>query len=90
MIECPVRGISQFKKSSAATLRRHRAKSGTKKMLEADECRKLIDGAPTPVKAMILLGLSCGFGNADVETLPFDAVNLESGWIEFPRPQNVF
>jgi integrase len=36
---------------------------------------------------MILLGLNCGFGNADVATLPFKALNLQAGWIEYERPK---
>jgi integrase len=56
-------------------------------MLEADECRKLLDGAPVQLKAMILLGLNCGFGNFDCAKLPLSALDLEKGWVEFPRPK---
>ena len=34
---------------------------------------------------MILLGVNCGFGNADVATLPQKAVDLKRGWVDFPR-----
>jgi integrase len=34
---------------------------------------------------MILLGINCGFGNADVASLPKKAMDLKSGWVEFPR-----
>jgi integrase len=47
----------------------------------------LIRTADPPLKAMTLLGLNCGFGNTDVATLPKSAVDLQSGWIEFPRPK---
>jgi integrase len=36
---------------------------------------------------MILLGVNCGFGNADCGTLPLSALGLERGWIDFPRPK---
>jgi hypothetical protein len=39
------------------------------------------------MKALILLGINCGFGNADWGTLPLSAVNLESGWVDYPRPK---
>lgn len=43
---------------------------------------------PDPVlKAMVLLGLNCGFGNTDVSTLTQSALDLENGWIDFPRPK---
>lgn len=34
---------------------------------------------------MILLGLNCGLGNADVGTLAMRAVDLAGGWIEYER-----
>jgi integrase len=44
--------------------------------------------SPDPVpKAMILLGINCGFGNTDVASLPQSAVDLKTRWIEFPRPK---
>jgi len=76
----------EFKKPSRNVLRRERAKSG-KRMLEANECRQLIDASPVQPKAMILLGLNAGFGNHDCATLPMDAVDLRKGWIDFPRPK---
>lgn len=50
-----------------------------------DEPLKL---APNPVlKAMVLLGINCGFGNTDVANLPQAALDLDGGWCEFPRPK---
>ncbi len=43
--------------------------------------------ADPAMRAMVLLGLNCGFGNTDVASLPQSAVDLDSGWIEFPRPK---
>jgi integrase len=82
----PIRYGSTFKKPSRKVLRLNRAKNGPR-MLEATELRQVIDAAPVPLKAMILLGLNCGFGNTDVATLPRRAVDLKCGWINFPRPK---
>jgi len=57
------------------------------RMFEADDLRLLIDIANPALKAMILLGINCGFGNTDCSRLPLPAVNLEEGWINFPRPK---
>jgi integrase len=76
----------EFRKPDKAVLRRHRAANGVK-MLEADELRRLIDAASVPIRAMILLGLNAGFGNHDVATLPLSALDLNAGWIDFPRPK---
>jgi plasmid maintenance system antidote protein VapI len=39
------------------------------------------------VQAMIMLGVNCGFGTADVGTLPKSAIDLKSGWVNYPRPK---
>ena len=45
-------------------------------------------GRRNPVfRAMTLLGINAGFGQSDCATLPLSAINLEKGWIEFPRPK---
>lgn len=75
-----------FKKPSAKVLRIHRAQNG-EKMLEAADCKALLDAAGAPLKAMLLLGLNCGFGNHDLATLPESAVDLVSGWVSYHRPK---
>jgi integrase len=43
---------------------------------------------PDPaLKAMVLLGLNCGFGNTDVATLPQTGLDFKAGWVDFPRPK---
>src|SRR5262249_46636029 len=53
----------------------------------ADEIRRLLGAAGPAMKAMILLGVNCGFGNADCGNLPLAALDLENGWIDYPRPK---
>jgi integrase len=36
---------------------------------------------------MILLGINCAFGNTDCAGLTLSAVDLERGWINYPRPK---
>ena len=86
LIDKPVRYGPEFKKPSASVLRRHKAKNG-EQMLEAHECRRLLDAAPVQLRAMILLGLNCGFGNHDVATLPTSALDLGKCVVDFPRPK---
>jgi integrase len=99
LIEKPVRYGGEFKKPDKAVLRRHRAANG-EKMLEADELRAMVQGAlvvgetgpelvraDTQLKAMILLGVNAGFGNHDCATLPLSALDLDAGWVDFPRPK---
>jgi integrase len=38
-----------------------------------------------PMEAMILLAVNCGLGNADCGRLPRAALDLERGWLDYPR-----
>jgi len=75
-----------FKKPSKKVMRRARADKGLR-LFEATEIRTMIATAGPQMKAMILLGINCGFGNADCGQLPIQAVDLKEGWISFPRPK---
>src|SRR5262245_4531357 len=86
LIDKAIRYGSEFKKPGKAGMRRHRARNG-QKMLEADQLRRLIAAAEGQLKAMILLATNCGFGNGDCATLPLSALDLERGWLTFPRPK---
>jgi integrase len=81
-----VRYGQSFKRPSQKTFRLNRAKQGAK-LFTADEIRRLLDAAGLAMKAMILLGINCGFGNSDCGNLPLSAVDLDRGWIDFPRPK---
>jgi integrase len=86
LIDRPVRFGPLFKRPSKRVLRAHRQKNGLR-MFEADVLRRLLDKAGNPLKAMILLGINCGFGNTDCAKLPKSAVDLARGWVNFPRPK---
>jgi integrase len=86
LIPHPVRFGPHFKRVSLKTLRKARAAKGPR-MFEADELRRMIAKADQPLKAMILLGVNCGFGNTDVGTLPQSSLDLDGGWVRYPRPK---
>jgi integrase len=86
LLDKPMRFGPAFKRTSKKTLRLHRARQGAK-LFTADEIRRLIDAAGQPMRAMILLGINCGFGNSDCGTLPVAAVDLDAGVIDYPRPK---
>jgi integrase len=86
LIEKPVRYGPGFNRPTKKVMRLHKAKLGAK-LFTADEVRRLLDAAGVQVKAMILLGINCGFGNNDCATLPTSALDLEGGMIDFPRPK---
>lgn len=86
LIDKPIRFGPTFKRPATRIMRAHRQKNGLR-MFEAEELRTIINAADQPIKAMILLGINCGFGNTDCGTLPKTSVNLKTGWVNYPRPK---
>ena len=86
LIDRPVRYGQSFKKPSKRVLRLQRQKKG-KRMFEAIELRRILDSAPQPLRAMILLAINGGFGQGDLSILPRSAIDFETGWCDFPRPK---
>jgi integrase len=75
-----------FKRPSKKTLRLDRAKKGPK-LFERDELLKLLEVAGPSMKAMILLACNAGLGNSDLANMPLSSLNLETGWVNYPRPK---
>jgi integrase len=92
LIDRPVRYGQAFKRPSRKVVRVDRARKGPK-LFTAEEIRRLLGYPPwrraagVQLEAMILLGINCGFGNADCGRLPLSAVDLDAGVIDFPRPK---
>jgi integrase len=86
LIDRPVRYGDEFKRPSRKVMRLDRARKGPK-LFTAGEVRRLIGASGPTMRAMILLGINCGFGNADCGRLPMSAVDLDAGVIDFPRPK---
>jgi integrase len=86
LLDRPMRFGPGFNRPSKKVLRLNRAEQGPK-LFTAPEIRRLLDAAGIPLRAMILLGINCGFGNADCANLPLAAVDLDAGMIDFPRPK---
>jgi len=72
-------------KAPPQRLLRERARQRGKQLYSAADVRKLVDAADPHLKAMILLGINCGFGPKDCCTLPTS--ELEEGWHNFARPK---
>ena len=87
LIDRLVRYGPAFKPPPKRVLRRARQANGPR-MFEAGQIRAALDGAGSKsMKAMILLGINCGFGNSDIARLPRSAIDLRNGWVDYPRPK---
>ena len=86
LIEKPVRFGPGFVGPNRRELRCERQQNG-QRMFEAPEIRAMLAAASGPLKAMILLGINCGFGNTDVANLRVKNLDLKGGWCNYPRPK---
>jgi integrase len=75
-----------FKRPSKKTMRLSKAAGGSK-MFQAEELRRMIATATQPLKSMLLLAINSGMGNNDVGLMPLSAIDLETGWLTYPRPK---
>jgi len=86
LVSSPVEYGDRFDKPSKKVLRKSRNAKGPR-MFEADDLRTIIAAAEQPLKAMILLGINCGFGQTDIATVPQTAFDLKCGMVNYPRPK---
>ncbi|APZ91548.1 tyrosine-type recombinase/integrase [Fuerstiella marisgermanici] len=84
LIDKPVKFGPTFKKPTAKTLRKHRA-GQPEKFFEACEINAMLKVASPVMKAMILLGVNCGFGPTDCGLLKKEVVDLDGGFIDYAR-----
>jgi integrase len=84
LIDRPVRYGTAFRKPSKRTLRLEKAKAG-RKLFTIDEVHRVLDAASRQLRAMTLLALNAGLGNADCGRLPRLALDLENGWLDYAR-----
>jgi integrase len=86
LIDRPLRYGQSFNKPSRKVLRIARSQNG-KRMLEADEVRRILEAAPQSIRSMTLLGVNCALGQSDIANLPQSALDLDRGWLDYPRPK---
>ncbi|HEY3965494.1 MAG TPA: tyrosine-type recombinase/integrase [Planctomycetaceae bacterium] len=77
---------TEFVRPDKEIILKEKNKRGSR-MFEADELRRIIDKATVPLKAMALLGINCGLGQSDCANVPLSALDLDGGWITYPRPK---
>jgi integrase len=56
-------------------------------MFAATDLLAIIAKADAQLKAMIPLGINCGFGNYDCGTLLQTAIDLKGDWVDYRRPK---
>jgi integrase len=84
LLDVPVRYGPGFDKPPRRVLRLQRAEAGPK-LVTPETAWKLLDAADPQLRAMILLGLNCGFGQTDCARLRRAELERRPGWIDSPR-----
>ncbi len=87
LIEKPVRYGQQFKKPGAKVIRESRNANGGIQDFTAAELRKIINKTSGPLKAIVLLGINCGFEPHDCGALNQSHIDMKAKAIDFPRPK---
>ncbi|MGE4004046.1 MAG: tyrosine-type recombinase/integrase [Planctomycetaceae bacterium] len=75
-----------FRSTSKRAARAAKAEAGGK-LFTRDEIRRMLDRADGSFRAAILTAINTGMGNTDLSQLTVAAVDLDGGWINFPRPK---
>jgi integrase len=60
-------------------------RQGQVRMFTPEELRRILEAARQPLRSMVLLSLNAGLGNSDISSLPISALDLDKGWLDFPR-----
>ncbi|KAA5540281.1 tyrosine-type recombinase/integrase [Roseiconus nitratireducens] len=84
LLKKPAHFGKRFKPPAAKVMRRVRLKKGDQDFT-AGEIHTFLDKVEPKWRAMILLGVQAGFGNEDVAFLKSEFIDLESGWLNWPR-----
>jgi integrase len=86
LLDKSVRYGPGFKRPSRKTLRLARAAKGPR-LFDAKQLQVFVDTASIPLRAMVLLGINAGLGNSDCGHLEFRHLDLNDGWLDYPRPK---
>ena len=86
LMDKPMRFGPEFNKPSQKMLRDDRAAAG-QRMLKPRQIIALLEEASIQMRAMILLGINCGFGNTDCADLPRSAIDFDIRVVDFRRPK---
>jgi integrase len=62
-------------------------KDYSNRIVSGEELDKLLKRASPVFKAIILIGINCGLGPADIGRMRWNMVNLDTGRLTFPRPK---
>jgi integrase len=86
LLDAPMRYGPGFKRPSKKVLRLAKAAKG-KRLFTPEQLRSLLGAAGPQLRAMLLLAVNAGLGNTDCAGLALRHLDLDGGWLNYPRPK---
>ena len=86
LVEHPIRTGTAFQAPSRSVLRKEKNEKEPK-LFTADEIQQMISAAEPNLKAQIYLGVNNALGCHDCGALRYKNLDLDGGWLSFPRPK---
>ena len=86
LIEHPIRTGTAFQAPSRSVLRKEKNEREPK-LFTADEIQQMLSAAEPNLKAQIYLGINNALGCHDCGALRYKNLDLDGGWLSFPRPK---
>lgn len=85
-LDRPIRYGDEFEQPSKAVIRKSRLE---RRVYTATEIRKILHHASGPIRAFVLLGINCAYGQTDCSELPATVARdaIRTGIIRFARPK---
>lgn len=87
LIEKEVVFGTEFQKPRKEVMQKHKA-SRDKKLFTPFEIRQLMEARNFNLQVAVLLGINCGLGNTDISNLDQKHLDLDRGWLDYPRSKN--
>lgn len=85
LIAKPVLFGEAFDLPDTKALDKHRNARKKKRQLSAEQIKTLLNAGNVHWRAMVLVGINCGFGNTDLAELRLDDLDLDGGWVDNAR-----
>jgi integrase len=86
LVDRPIKCGPNFKEATKKSVRKARNKRG-ERSVTIEEIRSVVCEGHSYLPAATILAINGGMGQSDLAALPLKAIDLEKGWIDFPRPK---
>lgn len=84
IVATPIKTGPWFERPTKRAMKLHKSQSAPR-YITANAIRSILGVSDPLMRALVLCGINCAFGNADVGRLKLRHLDLDSGWVRYPR-----